>query len=253
MSEVAIQINDEFVPILIRRIRPIPKFLINGEIYKTTNNINGKIYIGYHTKKDSKYLGSGKHFRNAIKKYGKNNFTRIIIDYADNIEDLRIKEIFWIDFYDARNPEIGYNISKGGDGFNPGENHMYGNMSGENHPNYGKTGEASSMWGRKHSEETKQLMSIRATGKGNSMYGKKGENCPNYGKPKSDNHKRKIGDAHRGKVGPRKGSHQSEESKRKIRDGHIGRKQSEEVKERISKSMKEYREKLKEKQNKEKE
>lgn len=45
-------------------------------------------------------------------------------------------------------------------------------MSGENHPNYGKTGEMSYMYGRKFTEQTKLKLSTRNTGENNPMYGK---------------------------------------------------------------------------------
>jgi hypothetical protein len=46
-----------------------------GYIYKTTNLINGKIYIGQHKGcLSSHYIGSGKLIRWAINKYGKRNF-----------------------------------------------------------------------------------------------------------------------------------------------------------------------------------
>jgi hypothetical protein len=42
-------------------------------LYKTTNNVNGMIYIGQHTtnRLDDGYLGSGKRLRRAIKHYGR--------------------------------------------------------------------------------------------------------------------------------------------------------------------------------------
>ena len=85
-------------------------------IYKTTNRINGKIYIGYDTKEDSNYLGSGVCYKRAEKKYGKENFRKAIIDSDEDFKALCLKETFWIDFYDARNPKVGYNISEGGKG-----------------------------------------------------------------------------------------------------------------------------------------
>ena len=89
-----------------------------GYIYITTNLINGKIYIGKHRKCefDEKYIGSGKYLCNAIKKYGKQNFTCNIIDVADSIEQLNNLEKFYIKKYNSRNFNIGYNISIGGDG-----------------------------------------------------------------------------------------------------------------------------------------
>lgn len=89
-----------------------------GYIYKTTNLINGKIYIGQHKWNkesiDENYKGSGFALKKAINKYGYDNFQCIIIDKADSYEELNEKEIFWILTYDSTNPEIGYNLDKGG-------------------------------------------------------------------------------------------------------------------------------------------
>ena len=68
-------------------------------IYKTTNLINGKIYIGQDSKNDPKYIGSGYLLIKSIKKYGKNNFKKEILEICQNKFDLNIREIFWINFY----------------------------------------------------------------------------------------------------------------------------------------------------------
>lgn len=87
-------------------------------VYKTTNLINGKIYVGQHTKNDlnSSYKGSGKLFWAAVEKYGWENFNSEIIDRCTTQEDLDSKEEFWIKLLDARNPEVGYNLASGGRG-----------------------------------------------------------------------------------------------------------------------------------------
>lgn len=88
-------------------------------IYKTTNIINGKIYIGQRSTniipKNDLYLGSGVVLKKAIKKYGRENFKREILEFCDTLEDLDKREIYLIDKYNSHIP-IGYNISKGGSG-----------------------------------------------------------------------------------------------------------------------------------------
>ena len=58
-------------------------------VYKTTNLVNGKIYIGFHKTDDVNdgYLGSGTLLVQAIKKYGKDNFKREILKFFDNVSD----------------------------------------------------------------------------------------------------------------------------------------------------------------------
>lgn len=61
-------------------------------IYKTTNLLNGKYYIGMHISNDKQhfetYLGSGKYLNRAVKKYGRKNFKKEILQYAQNEIDL---------------------------------------------------------------------------------------------------------------------------------------------------------------------
>jgi group I intron endonuclease len=85
-------------------------------IYKTTNLINGKFYIGFDTKNNSKYLGSGLHLKRAIKKYGRENFAKVILEICSSLEELSKREIYWIEKTKA--VKLGYNISKGGKGGN---------------------------------------------------------------------------------------------------------------------------------------
>ena len=63
-------------------------------VYKITNKINDKIYIGCHitSNVNDKYFGSGTNIKNAIKKYGKENFDKIIIHNCNSKEDMLNKE-----------------------------------------------------------------------------------------------------------------------------------------------------------------
>ena len=87
-------------------------------IYLTTNNIREKVYVGKLVNERKKtYLGSGTYVRRAIKKYGKENFSRITLE--DGITDhdyLCEREKYWIAFYDSTNPDVGYNLTEGGGG-----------------------------------------------------------------------------------------------------------------------------------------
>jgi len=102
-------------------------------VYKTTNLVNGKIYIGRDVRNRPSYLGSGKVFLRAIKKYGKNEFRKETLDHCPSLSILNEREKYWITFFNSTNKNIGYNIMEGGQG---GNNHNY--KKGPEHPYYGK-------------------------------------------------------------------------------------------------------------------
>ena len=88
-------------------------------IYKTTNILNGKSYIGMHKvnkqKIDEHYFGSGKYLNNAIKKYGLENFVCEIIEFNNSDLENREREKYWIEKLETLYPN-GYNLSPGGEG-----------------------------------------------------------------------------------------------------------------------------------------
>jgi len=209
-------------------------------IYKTTNLINNIIYIGKYCGSNNNYLGSGTYLKRAIKKYGKENFSRIILE--DGIEDhdyLCKREIYWIDFYDSANPKIGYNLTKGGKG-NFGwipSKETKKKMSkfkiekyvGENNPFYGK----------KHSQEARKKMS-------ENHADVSGKNHPMFGKHHTQESRRKMSKSKVGKyVGennPMFGKHPSLETRRKMSESAKNRNPiSEETRDKISKSHADFR------------
>lgn len=92
-----------------------------GYIYKTTNLINGKIYVGKHHYDgfDRNYYGSGKYLWNAIHKYGKENFSVEMLDTANSRAELNDKEQYWIRKLNSKDKRVGYNLTYGGDGMSP--------------------------------------------------------------------------------------------------------------------------------------
>lgn len=102
-----------------------------GYIYKTTNLINGKIYVGQKKSEvflNEKYLGSGKHLKRAVRRYGESSFKVELLQECNSEAEINSCEKYWIHELDATNPAIGYNISEGGNspilrGINNG---MYG-------------------------------------------------------------------------------------------------------------------------------
>jgi hypothetical protein len=138
-------------------------------IYKTTNLVNGRQYIGKDTRNKPSYFGSGLLLKKAIQKYGKENFKKEIIEVCSSQEELIEREEYWLNYYDAGNNPMFYNI----------HNHSNGAPSGTKHPFYGK----------KHSNETlKKLSELQS-----------GENHHFYGKNLSDDHKKRISKTKTGK------------------------------------------------------
>lgn len=142
-------------------------------IYKITNKINNKIYIGKtnnlyqrmhahlhiarHGATNEFYQNNGKYnyIHRSIAKYGEENFTFESIDQHEN-EDMIFKlEIFYITKYSSNIREFGYNLTDGGEG-----------SSGRKQSEISKQKIREKAIGRLHSEETKKQMSISRSGEG---------------------------------------------------------------------------------------
>lgn len=116
-------------------------------IYKATNKINKKIYIGFDSswprrRKNHKALANttkdNMHFHRAIRKYGWNNFEwEVIYQSKDENYTRTIMEPFFINEYNSLDSSVGYNGTRGGEG----------------------------ALGYKHTEEHKKKMSILYTGR----------------------------------------------------------------------------------------
>lgn len=90
-------------------------------VYIITNKIDNKRYIGKHTTEnlDDKYFGSSVYLKNAIKKYGKENFTKEIIRFFDSEKEAYDFESSMISEELLKSGTL-YNIKGGGQGFGSG-------------------------------------------------------------------------------------------------------------------------------------
>lgn len=138
-------------------------------IYKTTNLLNKKIYIGKDKKNNPKYLGSGILLINSIKKYGRENFKKEIIQECESLEELNESETFWIFKLESYKREIGYNIALGGEGGDTISNNPKKYEIGKRHSEKLK-GKPSGMKGKNHSQETKEKLHLTSSGENNGMY-----------------------------------------------------------------------------------
>ena len=183
--------------------------MIYYTIYKVTNKINGKIYIGSHKTKNlnDNYMGSGKYLKYAQEKYGLENFTKDILFVFDTPEQMYDKEseIVNEDFLAEENT---YNLKAGGFGgfdyINATGKNLYGNNGKTSNvkndlargrqtqktrktenPEYARRiyekisnalkGRAGAFKGKQHTAETKRIIGEKSSahqkGDGNSQFG----------------------------------------------------------------------------------
>lgn len=219
---------------------------MNYCVYKHTNLINGKVYIGITSQNPTHRWNSGygyvhnSHFINAIKRYGWHNFSHEILFENLSKEEAYEQEKRLILLYQSNLPEYGYNNSTGGD---PGSGHV---CSEETRAKMSKARK-----GIKISQETRNKIaeivkkrpadmryrfSHSGLGKPSWNKGITGPNSHSYGvvfseerrkrisealkgKPKSDSHKAKMSEV-------RKGIKLSEETRAKMSAAQSGDKHS---------------------------
>ena len=92
--------------------------IISGVIYRTTNLIDNKWYIGKDEDNNSSYLGSGLLLCRAISKYGRNSFSKEILAEASTRKELASLEKSFIQDTGAVKDPMSYNIASGGFGGN---------------------------------------------------------------------------------------------------------------------------------------
>jgi group I intron endonuclease len=147
-----------------------------GVIYMLCNKINSKVYIGqtidfkqrmreHKVDKDEGYI------HNSIRKYGWDNFDKLILDKANNKEELDTLECFYIDKFQSI--DFGYNLKDGGShGLHSLNSKQKMSMSAIGKPKSTshKQKLAQSHLGKSCSDETKRRMSVSKKGEKHNMY-----------------------------------------------------------------------------------
>lgn len=171
-------------------------------IYLVENLINGKKYVGMDTHNNPKYLGSGTLIIKAIQKYGKENFKKSILEYCSSIEELEVRETWWINYFNALEREDFYNLEDNRKrGINPFAN---------------KTPEELKIISNKIRSEERN----KKIGKANSKpkpkgFGEKIKKI-HQGSKKSEETKQSISKAFKGRTSPNKGNKWDEEQKKQL-------------------------------------
>ena len=225
-------------------------------IYKTTNLVNGKIYIGQDKNNNQSYLGSGKILHLAFQKYGIENFNKEILEECKSIEELNEREKYWICFYDSTNRIIGYNIALGGNGGDTLSKHPNKKeiceRIGESHKKIWEDEDyrtnMSEIRKNQITEETREKLSKSSKGENNAMYGKSHKVDAkdkmsearkswwyNLSNDEREDISKKISEANTGKEGYWKGKNNDVHSEwMKENNPMKGKTHTDEVKQRIS-------------------
>ena len=202
-------------------------------VYKTTNLLTGKIYIGQHSTKniDDGYLGSGVYLKKAFKKYGKENFKCEIIAYVDGSkEDLDHAEEFFIKHHkNTVGWDMMYNTTERARGVDCHTEETRKKMS-----------EAKK--GVKLSEEIRKKMSEAKKGVKLSEETRKKMSESLKGRQFSEETRKKMSESLKGNQNAkgnqsRKGCHLSEETRKKMSEAKKGVKLSEEHKQKLSAAL----------------
>lgn len=180
-----------------------------GYIYKCTHPYTGKIYIGKREsdKVDLTYYGSGKKWVESISNVDTSLIDREILAWGSSRKELNELEIRYIREYDATNPDVGYNIHRGGQGGNPLNDFQLWSQLHK--------GVRNGRYGMPVSEETRKKIGDSNRGKIRTEEAKLRISLALKGIKRSEEQKRKISEAQKGS------SHNiSEDGLRKLREAN---------------------------------
>lgn len=211
-------------------------------VYKTTNLINNKYYIGKHSSLDpnDEYLGSGKALQHAIEKYGIANFKKVVLHVYENEIDAYNKERALLEELNCINDPLCYNLCYGGIGFWKDAAHTEESKRKISESNKGKirTDDAKQKYsvakkGIQKSETHKQRLREVNTGKKLDSETKKKISASNTGQKRSAEFCKNQSIRQKGKAFWPKGKMRSDETKQKMAAAQKGRTVTEETKEKL--------------------
>jgi group I intron endonuclease len=162
----------------------------------TTNLLNGMYYVGSHQTDDLNdgYLGSGKHLKRAIAKYGRENFKIEILHFLLSKEEMFNVEREIVNELFVKNP-LTYNLKIGGSGGNPG---IVGAFKGRTHSEETKEKIRNAARQQVTSEEKRKKLSKNCGMKRKEIAAKVSKSLT--GRSCSNEHKKRVADANLGKI-----------------------------------------------------
>lgn len=167
---------------------------LNYFIYQTTNKLNGMKYIGKHISRnlDDDYLGSGLRLNNAIRKYGREKFSREILFICANLQELTQLERLIVDESLVNDPNY-YNMMVGGQGGPQTDERVREKLKisskkqWKNLTEFEKKEKAKPLWSSRNTEDRRTSVQ----GKKNPMYGVRAKDVPDWSKKLSENSARR--------------------------------------------------------------
>lgn len=230
---------------------------MNVSVYKISNKVNDKCYIGITTNFERRMVEHQKSkgnypIVNALKKYGKDNFSFTVLDQVESWDTACEKEKYYISFFKTKAPN-GYNLTDGGEGVVGLESKNKGKKGIHSQETLKKISDSlkkhynenpNPFKGKKHSVESKKKMSDSCK-KAMTQEKRKTISEANKGRVVSEDTKAKL----RGRTPWNKGVSMPEETKKKLsetlkgtcsgeKNSFYGKHHTKETKKKISESNK---------------
>ena len=169
-------------------------------IYQTTNMLNDMKYIGKHitNKLDDDYLGSGLRLNHAIRKYGRENFSKEILHFCSDIDELNQLERMIVKESLVNDPAY-YNMMLGGQGgpqtdekvrekLKIGSRNQWKNLTKSE-----KREKAKPLWSSRNTEDRRNSVK----GEKNPIYGLRAKDIPGWSEKLSENSARRDNNIHK--------------------------------------------------------